>query len=160
MTFDFGRLRRGEQIAGGGGLLLFIALFFFKWYGASISFGGGEVFSASVNGWHGHSVLRWLMLLVILAAVALVVATATQSTPALPISIAPVLTAIALLTTVLLAYRVLLNEPGPNDVIDVRIGAYVGLIASALVTYGGYLTMRIEGGPASPTPVQVRRVSE
>lgn len=160
MTFDFSRLRRGEQIAGAGALLLLISLFLFKWYGVSISFGGSDTFSASVNGWHGHTVLRWLMLLSIVAAVALVVSTATQSTPALPVSIAVIVTAIAGLTTVLLAYRVLINEPGPNELIGVRFGAYIGLIASAVVTYGGYLTMRTEGGGGPQPPVQVRRLAE
>lgn len=152
MTFDFGRLRRGEQIVGGGALLLFVSLFFLDWYGVA------DI--VSVNGWHGHTVLRWLMLLTIAVAIALVVATATQSTPALPVAIAPVLTAIALLTTVLLAYRVLLNEPGPNEFVGVQFGAYAGLIASAIVTYGGYATMRAEGGGPSPTPVRVRRLAE
>jgi hypothetical protein len=159
MTFDPGRLRRGEWLAGAGGLLLFLALFFFKWYGASASL-GGLTFSDSANGWHSHTALRWFVLLTILAALALVVVTATQQTPAMPSTIAPVTTAIAFLTTLLLAYRVVIDEPGPNGLVEVRVGAWIGLLAAALVTYGGFLSMRTEGGPLVDVPVRSRTLSE
>lgn len=151
MSIDPDRLRRGEWIAGAGGVLLLVVLFLTDWY---------SVGPFGVDGWHGHTVLRWFMLLTIVASLALFLTTATQETPAIPAALAPVATAIALLTTVLLAYRVLINEPGPNEFVSVDAGAWLGLISCALVTYGGYLSMRIEGGPLPDVPVRQRSVSE
>ncbi len=148
MRFDLRRLRRGEQLAGLGALLLFVFLFFFKWYGVN-GFG-------SVDGWHGHSVLRWLMLLTILSAATLVVLTATQRIVALPVTSAVVTTAIAALTTVLVAYRVVINEPGPNAFVSVKAGAWLGLLACALIFYAGYLSMRDEGTSIADARAQAR----
>jgi hypothetical protein len=159
MTFDFNRLRRGEWILGAGGLLLAISLFFFKWYGVSARL-DDLTLSLSANGWHSHTILRWFMLVTILAALALFVATLTQATPAIPSALAPVVTAIAFVTTILVAYRVVINEPGPNALIEVRVGAWIGLLAAALVTYGGYLAMRMEGGPLADVTPRRRRLVE
>jgi hypothetical protein len=147
MEFDLSRLRRGELIAAVGGILLFVFLFFFDWYGDSLG---------SWNGWHGHTVLRWLMLLTILAALALAFATATQRTPALPVTGAVILTGLAALTTVLVAYRVIINEPGPNAAIDVKAGAWLGLLSLVAITIGGYLSMRDEGTSLTDAAEQAR----
>lgn len=136
MTFDVSRLRKGEVVAAAGALLLLVVMFALDWYGAA-------------NGWQAHTVLRWLMLLTILAAFALAFLTATQRTVAVPVTIAVIVSALSALLTVLLAYRVLLNEPGPNDLVDVQLGAWLGLLASALIAYGGYLSMRDERVPAA-----------
>jgi hypothetical protein len=39
----------------------------------------------------------------------------------------------------------MLNQPGENDVVDVKIGAWLGLLAVIGITVGGYLAMRDEG---------------
>lgn len=164
MTFETSRLRPGEIVAAVGALLLFIFMFFFKWYGVSLPGGQQQLANAlgvdtgalAVNGWHGHTVLRWLMLLTIIAALGLAFLTATQRTVALPVTMAVVVTALAALLTVLLAYRVIINEPGPNQYIDVKIGSWLGLLASALITYGGYLSMRDEGTSLTDAKEQAR----
>lgn len=153
MTFETSRLRRGEIVAAVGAILLFVFMFFFKWYGLSLPGGTNELAESlgvdlgdvSINGWHGHSVLRWLMLLTIIAALTLAFLTATQRTVALPVTMAVIVTALASLLTVLLVYRILINEPGPNDLIDVKLGSWLGLLSSAAIAYGGYLSMRDEG---------------
>jgi hypothetical protein len=148
VTFDASRLRRGEIVAAVGAVLLFVFMFFFKWYGVGGALGDfaqAAGVDASVNGWDSHTVLRWLMLLTIVAALALAFLTATQRTVALPVTMAVIVSALAALLTVLLAYRVILNEPGPNSLVDVKIGAWLGLLASATILYGGYLSMRDEG---------------
>lgn len=156
MTFDPKRLRTGELVVAAGGLALLISLFFFKWYGMTLALAPGESFSVSANGWHTHSILRWLMLLTILAALALVVLTATQETAAMPLAASVVATVLAGVTTLCLAYRVLLDEPGPNALIDVRFGAYAGLISCAAIFYGGYLSMRDERSSIPDQPTRVR----
>ncbi|HMJ02951.1 MAG TPA: hypothetical protein VK506_08410 [Conexibacter sp.] len=148
MSFDASRLRTGEIVAAAGAILLFIFMFFFSWYGVGGDFGTfaeSAGFDASASGWQAHTVLRWLMLLTIVAALTLAFLTATQRSVALPVTMAVIVTALAALLTVLLAYRVVLNEPGPNELIDVKIGAWLGLLSSATIAYGGYLSMRDEG---------------
>ena len=89
MTFDTTRLRMGEIVAAVGGVLLFVFMFFFSWYGVGGAIGSfAESFGvkATVDGWNGHSVLRWLMLLTIVAALGLAFLTATQRTVALPVT--------------------------------------------------------------------------
>jgi hypothetical protein len=161
MEFDLSRLRRGERIAAIGGILLFVFLFFFDWYGAHLPPGAQNAANAlgidtTINGWHGHTVLRWLMLATIVAALGLAFLTAAQRTPALPVTAATLLTALAALTTVLVAYRVIINEPGPNNLVDVKVGAWLGLVSLALITYGGYLAMRDEGTSLSDAAEQAR----
>jgi hypothetical protein len=52
LDFDFSRLRRSDRIVGGGGIALFVFLFFFKWFGLSVSPVKGAGVDHSVNGWH------------------------------------------------------------------------------------------------------------
>ena len=168
MTFETSRLRPGEIVAAVGALLLFVFMFFFNWYGLSLPGGqqgfadalGIDTGALAINGWHGHSVLRWLMLLTIVAALALAFLTATQRTVALPVTMAVIVTALAALLTVLLAYRVVINEPGPNEFIDVKLGAWLGLLSSALITYGGYLSMRDEGTSLTDAREQARAAGQ
>lgn len=168
MDFDTSKLRLGEIVAAAGAILLFVFLFFFKWYGVGLPSGGEQVAKAlgfdtsglSWNGWHGHTVLRWLMLLTIVAALALAFLTATQRTVGLPVTMAVIVTALSALLTVLLAYRVIINEPGPNDLVDVKAGAWLGLISSAIITYGGYLSMRDEGTSLSDAADQARAAGQ
>lgn len=163
MTFDTSRLRKGEIVAAVGAILLFVFMFFFSWYGVGGTIGSiasSLGVSPTVNGWHGHTVLRWLMLLTIAAALALAFLTATQRTVALPVTMTVIVTALASLLTVLLAYRVVINEPGPNNLIDVKIGAWLGLISSGVIAYGGYLAMKDEGTSLSDARDQARAAGQ
>lgn len=159
MSFDPTRLRRGEWIAGAGGLLLLVSLFVFDWYGASADLGNGFSFSVGANGWATHSVLRWFMLLTIAAGIALWVLTAIERTDAIPLSVAVIAVVVALITTFCLAWRVLINEPGPNEFIAVKFGAWIGLLSSAAVLAGAWLSLRDEDRDASLPDIPVRRLS-
>jgi hypothetical protein len=163
MSFDVDRLRPPEWLVGAGALVLLISLFLLDWYSVSFSFSdamSSESFHASVDGWHGHTVLRWFVLLLVAGGVALFVTTLLCEAPAIPAAIAPPLTAFALLTTILLAYRVLLNEPGPNEFVSVDLGAWIGLLAAVATTAGAWWSMRREGGPLVDVPVTVRELRE
>ncbi|HEY4278239.1 MAG TPA: hypothetical protein VGM91_08475 [Conexibacter sp.] len=158
MTLQLSRVRRGEWIAGVGAVVLLVTLFGIDWYGASFHVSSelsSVSFSAGANGWHSHTILRWFMLLTIAGGLALWIATATQATDAIPLSLSVVTFDIALVTTVALAWRVLVNEPGPNDVIEVQAGAWIGLAASLAVAVGAWLSLRDEDrrGPELVVPV-------
>jgi hypothetical protein len=49
------------------------------------------------------------------------------------------------------------NQPGPNDLVEVRAGAWLGLLSAALMLYGGYLSMRDEGTSLADTRLLARR---
>ncbi len=149
MTFELARLRRGEVVAALGALVLLADMLSLWWYCSA---------TVSLDGWQAHTVLRWLMLLTILAALSLAVLTATQRTVAVPVTVAVIVAALAALLTVLLAWRVIVDHPGPDSV-TTRVGAWLGLLSSAAILIGAYWSMRDEGGgrvaaqpPASAPP--------
>jgi hypothetical protein len=125
-------------------LLLLIFMFVLKWYGAP----GVE----GVNAWHALTVLRWLMLVTIVSALALAYYQASRNSPAIPVSLSVVCSTLGALLTLLLIYRVLINQPGPDSIVTQEGGAYLGLACALGITFGGYLSMRDEGPPADRNP--------
>jgi hypothetical protein len=148
LKFDPTRLRRGELIVGGGAVALAAAMFLLPWYGIKSPFGltaASLGLTTSLDGWNGLSNIRWLVLVTILVAAALVWLQATRRAPALPTTFGMIVTVLGLLTVLALIYRVLINVPGANSLVDRKVGAYVGLIGSVAVFYGGYASLRGEG---------------
>jgi hypothetical protein len=155
MSFDITRLSRADRIVGGGGVAFFIFLFFFKWYGVSsnlnsvagINVGG----SFSWNGWHAFTNSRWIWLLAIIVAIGSVVLAATQRKLELPIQPGVLVAGLGALSTVLIFYRIVHHPTGSASVgsfhasVGIKIGIWLGLLAAAAVTYGGYLKMQEEG---------------
>src|SRR6202035_4066585 len=78
LNFRRTRVRWPEWVVAGSALVLLIAIFALKWY---------SVGQQSVNGWHGVSHLRWLMLITIVAAFALLLFQATRPSPAIPVTL-------------------------------------------------------------------------
>ena len=156
MTFDLGRLRRGEKVAAGAAVLLFI-LMFFDWYSVSVDAGPFGGFAVGGSAWQAFDFLDIYLLIVVLAAIGLAFLTATERSPALPVTMSVIVTALAALGTLLVLYRLIDTPIGDvPDGIDVgrTIWAFLGLIAIAGVTYGGYLSMREEGTSLSDVKTQ------
>jgi hypothetical protein len=153
MGFDSGRLRRGELIAGASALLLLVFMFLFKWYGLGgavpsdlvTAIGSRLHVSTAQNAWHAMTILRWLMLVTILAALALPLLQATRRSPAVPVSMSVIVTVLGSLTAILLVYRVLINLPGNDKFIDQKVGAVLGLVSALGIALGGFESMRREG---------------
>ncbi len=161
MGFDAARLRSGEVIAGAGGVLLLALMFLLPWYGltgraARVAAALGA--STSVDGWNGLTVVRWLMLLAALAAIALFTLQGTQRAPALPVSFSVIATVLGLVIVLALIYRVLLNVPGPDSLLEAKPGAYLGLLAACVLTYGSFRSMRVEA-PADGSGGEIRTVT-
>ena len=77
--------------------------------------------------------------------------------PALPVALAVITSSLALIALLLVAYRIL-NQPGPNEVVDVRYGAWLGLVATAVVFWGAWKSMSDERPrPADPPPPEPER---
>jgi hypothetical protein len=148
MEFDRSRLRRGELIAAAGAVVLLVAIFLLPWYGIKGTLAEPLAklgVSTSVDGWHALSTLRWLMIVTVAAALALAYLQATRRSPALPATFSLLVTLLGGLTALALIYRVLINVPGPNSVVDRDAGAFVGLLSACVIAYGGYKSLREEG---------------
>jgi uncharacterized membrane protein len=156
------RLRDGEWIAGAGGLALLAAMFL-HWYGVSSQWNARPAPSADELGivvlirgaeataWQAFGVLDVVLALLALVPLALVFFQATRRSPSIPVAFS-VLTAVAgVLAALLILYRIV-NQPGPNDVVDVEAGAWLGLLAALVVAGGGWRSMRVEPVPGTPLP--------
>jgi hypothetical protein len=148
MNFHVGRLGRGERLVALGALALFVTLFFFKWFSVNVpklfsAFVSAAGYSTSYTGWHTLTNTRWVLLLAILAAVALVVLVGSDRKPRLPVSVGVIVTALGALATLLVFYRTIVNHPGGSGV-SVKLGAYLALAACAVLTYGGYVVITQE----------------
>jgi hypothetical protein len=163
MHFDRSRLRRGELLAGGGAVVLLFSLFLLPWYGVKGLFeptaatlpGAG----LSVDGWHGLSDLRWLTLITVALALALVWLQASRNAPALPVAVSVILTVVGLIEAIALLYRVLINVPGPNSIIDRKVGGFVGLVAAIVLEYGAFRSLREEGISPRDAPSEIEAVT-
>jgi hypothetical protein len=148
MSFDISRLRRADQIVGCGAIALFILMFFFKWFGVSLS-GIANTYlhlagvSTSADAWHTMSGIRWILLLTVIAGIALVVLVGSERKLELPVSLSVIVAGLGALATILVFYRVIISHPNSGE--SAKIGAYLGIVACAALTYGGYLAMQAEG---------------
>ena len=134
------RLRVGEWLAAFAGLGL-IASLSLDWYGPR---GRG----AALSGWAAFDVID--VLLVLVAGVVQV----TSDRPALPVAAAVVTVTAGILGTLLVLYRIV-NEPGPDEFLEVRAGAYLGLLAATAIVAGGWLSLadeHVPGLPPGPEP--------
>lgn len=164
MDFDFSALRRSDLIIGSGAIALFVFLFFFKWFGLSTSAGGISV-GHSVNGWHIFTTSRWVWLITIVVAMGAVVQHGRQRDPSLLVQPSAIVAALGALSTLLILYRIVHHPSGSGSEgagvnrysysFGIELGIWLGLLAAAIITYGGYLAMRAEGTPpadAAPAP--------
>jgi hypothetical protein len=154
--FNISRLRRADQIIGAGAIALFIFMFFFKWYGGSVSAViGGVNLSSSANGWHSFTNSRWIWLITIIVALGMVALRASQQRLELPLQPSVIVAGLGALSTLLILYRIVHHPSGGASSTvglthvsysyGIKIGIWLGLIAAAALTYGGYLAMQSEG---------------
>jgi hypothetical protein len=132
-----GRLRGGDRIAAAGAVALLAALFL-DWY-------------SGVSAWQAFSVLDVVLALLALAPLALSFAQATRDSPSLPVAFSVLAFLTGALAALLIAYR-MVNQPGPNDVVDVQAGAWIGLAAAVVAAAGGWRSMHDEAMPGVPRP--------
>ena len=134
-------LRDGEWIAGAGGVALIAALFL-HWYGSG-------PFEATA--WQALDVLDVVLALLALVPLALVLTQATRRSPSIPVALSVFTTIAGTLAALLILYRIV-NQPGPNELVDVQVGAWLGLVASLVIAGGGWRSLRVEPIPGRPLP--------
>jgi len=135
------KLRRGEWLAALAGVGLIVSLGL-DWYGVR----GRE---QTLSGFAAFDVIDVLLLLAAATGIALAVVQATRRAPALPVGLGVVTVIAGLLGLLLTLFRIA-NEPGPDEFVDVRLGAYLGLLATTALTAGGWLSIRDERVPGLP----------
>lgn len=135
------RLRSGELIVGATALALLALMFLLPWYGPTRA---GLSGTGTVNGFHGLTHLRWLLLVTIAAGLVLVFVQATRPAPALPASMSVIVLVLAIPTSVWLIFRVLVDVPSFTEA---KPAAYVGLGLALALTYGAYRSLREEDRP-------------
>jgi amino acid transporter len=150
------------MIAGASGLVLLVVMFL-PWYGVSAHFGGVSV-SDTGNAWEVFSTIDIILFLVALVAVGAAVGRLTDSLPE-DVPVATIVTGAGALAVLLILYRII-DLPGPdlpailskNVDFGRRIGLFLGLIAAAGITYGGYRSVTDAAEPAEtpPPPVPAR----
>ena len=132
-----GRLRGGDLVAGLAGAALLASLFL-DWY-------------SGLDAWQAFTVLDVVLALLALIPFGLVATQATRDSPSLPVFFSVLSTIAGLLAALLILYRIV-NQPGPNDVIDVHVGAWAAFLAAIALTAGGWWSMRDESMPGVPAP--------
>jgi hypothetical protein len=151
MNFDMSRLRRSDQIIGVSAIAFFIFLFFFKWYGVSSNVGSLGNVSFSKSGWDVFTNSRWIWLITIIVAIGAVVAVGASMKLELPVKPSVIVAGLGALSTLLILYRILHHPTASASYgsfhasVGIKIGIWLGLIAAAGITYGGYLAMGDEG---------------
>jgi hypothetical protein len=154
---ELSRLRPGELIAGAGGIVLLVVMFL-DWYaaGGRTEFQGQDIeISLGFTAWQAFSVTDIILALTALAAIGLAVITAARRSPALPVAASVITTTLGALATLLVLYRIL-NQPGPNDFVEVKLGAFLGFLSVLAIAVGGFRSMRDEEGEGAPMPTDVR----
>jgi hypothetical protein len=151
-------LTHGEVIAAVAALLLLILMFAAKWYGVA-GIPGTSAHAQAVttqNAWKSMTVLRWVMLLTILAAAAALlihlIHVSRNTIALIRLSVAM----LGSLTALLLTYRVLINPPSPLDVVDQKLGAVLGLVCAYGIAVGGFESIREQRARARSS-IQVSR---
>jgi hypothetical protein len=150
MDFDIGRLRRSDRIIGISAIALFIVLFFFKWYGVSTNVGlagAGINLNVSKSGWDVFTNSRWIWLLTIIVALGAVAVASGALKLKSPVQPGVLVAGLGALSTLLILYRIVHHPSGGGAGYSygIKIGIWLGLIAAAVLTYGGYLGMQAEG---------------
>lgn len=146
-----GGARKGEMLAGAGAVALLVSLFV-PWYGLG-------PLPLSATGWEAFTILDLLLLATGVLGLAVPVTALLYRTPAIPVGVALVAAGVGILLALLVLYR-LLDQPGSNDLVDVRGGAWLGLAGVVAIAVGGWVAMadeRMETAevpfvPARPAP--------
>ena len=134
------RIYRGELTSAVSALLLLVLMFATKWYGVAgvpDPSAARPAISTAENAWDGLTIVRWVMVLGILAALGSVVLHASQRSHGTRTDTSLVILGLGGVTFVLLFYRVLLVLPQSSKVIDQKLGAVLGLTCALGLTLGG-----------------------
>lgn len=154
---DLRRLRAGEWIAALSGVVLLVSLFL-PWYGAGAD--------GDASGWEALAAVDIALALVAAFGVSLLVITAAQGVPAVPVALSAIVTLVGPIGVLLVLIRIA-DTPGGFD--GRELGVWLGLPATIGITAGAVLAMRDErlspdgthtdtSGRPVPPPPEIDRI--
>ena len=141
---DLRRLRGGELLAGASASGL-LGVMFLDWFGGRTA-------------WQTMAVARVVLVALVLCGLTIVVLTATSRTVAMAVSAASITVAAGTIALLLVAYRVVVNEPGTNALVAVETGAYLGLLLVLGVIAGAWRALADERTNTAASLRQTERV--
>jgi hypothetical protein len=161
VSFDAGRLRPADWLVGAGGVALFVFVFFFDWYGGSVTglVSGSHIRGAgeSTTGWQTFTSSRWLWLATIVVAIGSALAAALSYRLDGPVQLGALTAGFGTVSTALIVYRIAHHPSATVSAghlkvsFGIKLGIWLGLIAALAVTLGGYLQERERAEP-KPAP--------
>jgi hypothetical protein len=141
---DLRRLRGGELMTAAGAAALAVVLFA-DWFGGQ-------------SGWSTMTVGRFLLALTIVLALTLVIVTLRAGAVSMALTAAVVTVGIGTLALLYLLLRVGIDEPGPNALVSVDGGAYLGLLCLLVLLAGTWRTIADERKDSAVSQRQTERV--
>jgi hypothetical protein len=142
----------GELLSAASALALLVAMFAFEWFGVDGIPGRTASLAWAENGWHGLTLVRWAVLLTIAVALGAPLLHATQRSHRAKTNTSGAILVLGSLASALLIYRVLIDLPISDQVVDQKLGAFIGLLCALGVALGGYEGVREDrtarGAPA------------
>jgi hypothetical protein len=167
MSFDVGRLRGAASLVLAGAVALFIFLFFFDWFGGSISGLAPESHISGANisatGWEAFTSSRWIWLAAIVLALGSAFATAVDYRFDGPLRPAALVAGLGALSCGLIVYRIAHHPSATVDVgrlhasYGIKLGIWLGLLAALAITVGGYLQAQAEAQPPEEQPPALKQ---
>jgi len=148
---DLSRLRPGDLLAAVGAVALLVVMFL-DWYSLE---GAVGVRSIGLTAWQAFGLTDVILAIAALAAIGLAVLTAARRSPALPVAASVVSATLGVVAVVLVFYRIL-NQPGPNEFVEVKLGAFLGFLAAVALAVGAWRSMRDEEWPGAPVETDAR----
>src|SRR3954453_20259267 len=151
---DLTKLGRGEKIAAISAIVLLFVMFVFDWFGLSVG-----PFEVSGNAWDAYSFTNWVLLITVIAALGLAYLSATNQALNLPIAASAIVTGLGVLSVILILLS-LITPPDFGSSVDLsgsgishtrKIGAFIGLITAAVLTFGAWTAMQEEGASFTPS---------
>jgi hypothetical protein len=159
------RIRRGALLSSVSALGLLVVMFAMKWYGVAgvpDPSAARPAVSTAVNAWNGLSVVRWVMLATVLATLGSLALRASQRSHGTQTDTSTLVATLGAITAALLVYRVLIDPPSPDEVLDQKLGAILGLLLACGVALGGWESLRERNQPRRrhvPRPHRRRRLA-
>lgn len=135
------RVYVGELTSVVSALALLAVMFLTKWYGVAgvpDPSAARPAISTAENAWNSLTIVRWVMLITILAALGSVLLHASQRSHGTRTDTSRALLVLGSLTSSLLLYRVLIALPDASRVIDQKLGAVLGLACAIGIALGGW----------------------
>jgi hypothetical protein len=139
------RVHTGELISATGALLLAPIMFALEWFGkVGVPALQRSGMTGAENAWNGMTLVRWLMLATILVTLGSVVLHANQRSHGTRTATGAPVAALGTLLALSVGYRVLFVPPSADSVVDVKLGAFLGLLATLGIALGGFESAREE----------------